>query len=97
MIWKGITEGVYLIYKGLRYLWEPACKRCEDQETACLAKSDPCRRQRDQKNNRLISLAIVIGVPLIVFLLVSAVKKDTATREREKAIEQLLIDSKKPK
>ena len=97
VIWKGITEGVYLIFKGLRYLWEPICKRCEDRETKCIARMEPCRRQKDHKNNRLITIAIVTLVPTMVFLLVGAVKKDNATREREKAIEQLLLDAKKPK
>ena len=96
MIWKGITEGVFVVYEGLRYFWEPACKRCVDKETQCIARKDPCSRQRSQKNSRLITTAVVIIVPLMCWLLVNAIKKDNATREREKQIQQLL-DAQKSK
>ena len=96
MVWKGITEGVFLLYESLRYFWEPACKRCGMKETQCLARKDPCVRQRSQKNNRLITTTVVIIVPLLIWLMVGAFKKDNEMREREKQIQQLL-DAQKSK
>jgi hypothetical protein len=97
MICKGITEGVGLFFVGCLYLWEPACKRCEDKEVDCIAKSKPCHRQRSQKTTRLITVTTIVVVPLLVWLLVGAIKKDNErNRSKDQQIQQLL-DAQKPK
>lgn len=67
LIWDSIKDAKAFIIRQSKHLWFPACENCADR-LECLPHElkEPCKKQQQQKQDRLL---VLFGVPAIIIIL----------------------------